>query len=292
VLGIGVDQRGRRRLRRLPRARQPLGLRVHGRRPPLLHPQRRDGRDHFASIDIDAGYQRLCGSEALDYVRYRHGDNDLVRRRTASTTSCGRRARSSGVINLLSGPPRAVRLLGEHTRTDIRGSRQVAALIKLAVGAAGQACAGRCRSRPRSAVPPTRTCTPRRRRSTWPYGGSCTPRLRRRRPPARNAPPTPPRASGLETATGRRPPGGRAALRPRAVRRALPARRLAGSVYDEARAYTLKNPDGKPHRASGSPLRAGIGEYYGIQGTDWKSPQILSSPDEQRTLGSRTFELY
>src|SRR3954471_5409903 len=34
---------------------------------------------NYASIDIPAGYQRLCGGDALDYVRYRHGDNDLVR---------------------------------------------------------------------------------------------------------------------------------------------------------------------------------------------------------------------
>src|SRR5204862_94917 len=32
-----------------------------------------------AEIDILAGYQRLCGLKALQYVRYRHTDNDLVR---------------------------------------------------------------------------------------------------------------------------------------------------------------------------------------------------------------------
>ena len=39
-------------------------------------------------------------------------------------------------------------------------------------------------------------------------------------------------------------------------------------------------------------MRAGLGEYYGIQGTDWTDPPILAAPDEQRTLGGRTFELY
>jgi len=33
----------------------------------------------YAAIDIDAGYQRLVGSDALAYVRYRHGDSDLYR---------------------------------------------------------------------------------------------------------------------------------------------------------------------------------------------------------------------
>ena len=33
----------------------------------------------IAEIDIQAGYQRLCGYKALQYVRYRHTDTDLVR---------------------------------------------------------------------------------------------------------------------------------------------------------------------------------------------------------------------
>jgi len=33
----------------------------------------------YAEIDIDPGYQRLCGQKALDYARFRHADNDLVR---------------------------------------------------------------------------------------------------------------------------------------------------------------------------------------------------------------------
>ena len=35
--------------------------------------------DQYAEIDIEAGYQRLCGFKALQYVRYRHEDNDIVR---------------------------------------------------------------------------------------------------------------------------------------------------------------------------------------------------------------------
>ena len=35
--------------------------------------------EQYAEIDIPAGYQRMCGLNALQYVRYRHDDNDLVR---------------------------------------------------------------------------------------------------------------------------------------------------------------------------------------------------------------------
>jgi len=35
--------------------------------------------DFYAEIDVESGYQKLCGYKALQYVRYRHEDNDLVR---------------------------------------------------------------------------------------------------------------------------------------------------------------------------------------------------------------------
>ena len=37
------------------------------------------GADQYATINVDAGYQQLCGQDALDYVRYRHTDTDIVR---------------------------------------------------------------------------------------------------------------------------------------------------------------------------------------------------------------------
>ena len=33
----------------------------------------------YSSIDIQPGYQKLCGTDALEFVRFRHTDNDLVR---------------------------------------------------------------------------------------------------------------------------------------------------------------------------------------------------------------------
>ncbi|CAN5417242.1 hypothetical protein BH10ACT11_BH10ACT11_04850 [soil metagenome] len=38
-----------------------------------------DPSEYYDEIDIPAGYQRLCGYNALNYVRYRHDDNDLIR---------------------------------------------------------------------------------------------------------------------------------------------------------------------------------------------------------------------
>ena len=33
----------------------------------------------YAYIDVPAGYQKMCGEEALEYARFRHEDSDLVR---------------------------------------------------------------------------------------------------------------------------------------------------------------------------------------------------------------------
>ena len=73
--------RRQRQLRRLPARGRPARLRLRRRRPPLLQRQQPalGGGGDYATIDIPAGYQRLCGQDALDYVRYRHFDNDLVR---------------------------------------------------------------------------------------------------------------------------------------------------------------------------------------------------------------------
>jgi hypothetical protein len=71
-----------------------------------------------------------------------------------------------------------------------------------------------------------------------------------------------------------------------------PARRLKNAAYDRVRAYTLQDEGGAPHRAYRLSIRAGVGEYYGVQGTDWTDPPILAAPDERRRLGDRTFELF
>ncbi len=54
------------------------GRRLHGRRPPLLQRQLELG-ENYSAIDLQPGYQRLDGGDALAFVRYRHTDSDLYR---------------------------------------------------------------------------------------------------------------------------------------------------------------------------------------------------------------------
>ena len=70
----------------------------------------RGGPGGYATIDIQPGYQRICGSDALDYVRYRHTDNDLVR--AARQQDFLRQARNqTGARELMSFDPSNLRKL-------------------------------------------------------------------------------------------------------------------------------------------------------------------------------------
>jgi LCP family protein required for cell wall assembly len=232
---------------------------------------------NFAAIDVRAGYQRLCGQDALDYVRYRHGDNDLVR--AARQQDFLRQARAQLRVSELLGDRRALlRLLGAHTRTDIRGSKQLTALAKLALQAADKPVL-QVRF-PATIGPSYVTATPAAIRATArrflhpvvaPKRPATTTTRRRSRPA---------RAAGLV-------PAAKPTLAP-----VYPTRRLARAVYERPRRYTLEDPQGVAHRAYRLVARVGVGEFYGIQSTDWADPPILAAPDERRALGDRTFELF
>jgi polyisoprenyl-teichoic acid--peptidoglycan teichoic acid transferase len=62
---------------------------------------------------------------------------------------------------------------------------------------------------------------------------------------------------------------------------------------DHARAYDVADRSGRRHRAYRIvAFQGSIGQYYGIQGTTWKSPPILDDPSERRREGGRTYELF
>ena len=236
---------------------------------------------NYASIDIQAGYQRLCGGDALDYVRYRHGDNDLVR--AARQHDFLRQARAQfGVTELLGDRHELLQALGEHTRTDIRGSKQVLALVKLAVDSAPASPSRRSRSRPRSAAP---TSTPARTRSAPPCAASCTrpslsppPRRRRGAPGARRraprASPRRPTQSARPAACATRPAGSPA--------RSTTARAPTRSRTNRARPTAPTASRCEPASASTTASRAPTGP------TRRSSPPPTSSARS----ASRTFKLY
>src|SRR4051812_15827292 len=83
----------------------------------------------FTYINIDPGYQRLCARHALQYVRYRHTDTDLVR--SARQQDFLRQMKQQVTYtNLISKRDRLMRIFGRNTATDA-GLRSTAEILRL-----------------------------------------------------------------------------------------------------------------------------------------------------------------
>jgi hypothetical protein len=87
----------------------------------------------------------------------------------------------------------------------------------------------------------------------------------------------------------------------------LPAKIAAGSAYcadgtcsqgpvhdSYPRAYTLREPDGRRHAAYRATLVINpvLGQYYGIQGTTWRNPPILSGTHDTRDVAGKILQIY
>ena len=95
--------------------------------------------DQYAAINLKAGYQRLCGQNALDFVRFRHEDNDIVR--GARQQAFLRQARQQvGVQQLFGSAKDLKRIIAKNTRTDskLAQGRVLQQILTLGVKSAGK----------------------------------------------------------------------------------------------------------------------------------------------------------
>jgi LCP family protein required for cell wall assembly len=273
------------------------------------------GGGAYAAIDVPAGYQKLCGQRALDYVRYRHLDSDLVRA-ARQQSFLGEAKGQIGVSGVFSDRNTLLKIFARSVRTDIRSSHAVLGLLKLVAESS---------SKPVAEVQfpaldagdgsgnvvisdPALHATVQRFLDIHATKGA-----RGRTPESVGAQ----RAQRRGARTGtRRSPGGastvsapglvvdRAAGEEEAARLQLrmpslpvyaPRLLASGGRYrtDYARAYTIADRGGHRHRAYRIVAFEGsIGQYYGVQGTTWASPPILDDPSEHRRIAGRNYELF
>jgi polyisoprenyl-teichoic acid--peptidoglycan teichoic acid transferase len=259
----------------------------------------------FTFIDIDPGYQRLCARQALQYVRFRHFDTDLVR--SARQQDFLRQMKQQVTYTeLIKNRDRLVKIFGRNTATDatLRSRAEVLRLLKLAVFSAGQPIqeihfegeigpsfveASNAQVKklvqqflkvqdspgPRGEAPDER---PARK-----------PKRRQKRPDS---------SIGVYDATGLGEDQGLQAVQAGAggsLPVLYPTLLLNSSQFSHPpRVYKLRGPDGKRYGAYRMVMNRtnANGEYYGLQGTTWKDPPILDSPTETRTVGGREYELH
>ncbi|HEY2636602.1 MAG TPA: LCP family protein [Solirubrobacteraceae bacterium] len=261
-----------------------------------------DSATDYATIDIQPGYQRLCGKDGLDYVRFRHLDTDIVR--SARQQDFLRQAKQQyGTGEVFANRHRLARIFGRYTESDseLHKSTGIIKLLDLGILTAGKsveeihfpAILGDAND-PFVTARPSAVHTAVERFMAATGTPKPKPKQRHRRRRRRKPGPVPglvnAQSAGEEqglllgakahmpvyypkviTSTGRYmgPVGG---VYPRAYRIKVGRRRLP--------AYRL------------TLTTNGIGQYYGVQGTTWRSPPLLRSPSEIRTVNGRRLLLF
>ena len=282
--------------------------------------------EQYSEINIQPGYQLLCGKKALEYVRYRHTDTDIVRSARQQSFISNARGQVS-LEDLLFGQNHLVEIFTEYTSSDIHDGAELLEVLKLLVAAHGasieqihfpaelgpsyvEASEEAIHAAVKEFLGETETESrdfPERSKSSKKKGkkkGSKPKQGKKKKPMVESAPPG---SDGLvpagEAGTAE------AKIVARKVGGAFPvfyATRLpSGAAYVESnpyehiqdpRVYHLRSPDEKRH-----PAYRMVGEfqpeyetnYFGIQGIQgWPDPPILDNPSETRTIHGRDYEIF
>ena len=271
----------------------------------------------YATIDVQPGYQKLKGQDALDYVRYRHGDNDFFR--ASRQQDFLRQITHQDAIRALldiGKRKELARIFGRYFEVD-KSFVSAANLIGLARTGLfminEKAPVNEVRFPAYEAKNPavdsylyvkksalrktydefmtgTGSTNPRRLTQTTRVDESPTPQPKRKR----NKPSA---IKGLEQTTTE---GENMAVLAETQGKLgfpfyYPTLRKTGSRYSDTkpRIYGIRDVQGKLHRAYRLVLYAGgYGEYYGVQGMSWKYPPILDDPDRTREVNGRRLMLY
>jgi LCP family protein required for cell wall assembly len=250
----------------------------------------------YATIDVPQGYQKICGQDALDYVRYRHEDTDIVR--GARQQDFLRQAKDQvGVSKIIDDRRELTKIFGKYTESDIRSRKAVIRLLQLVASSASNPIV---EVRFKGNIGPSYVTASSKniaemtsqflgtRDSKGPRG-ELQPRDPSQRKRVRQD------VGRLENATTAGKQQALAAIAG-GVKFPVyyPTQRMAKSLYayQEPRVYDIK-VGGRLYNSYRMVIKAGLlGEYYGLQGTTWLNPPILKGPDEKRRIGNREFEIF
>ncbi len=86
--------------------------------------------EQYSEINIQPGYQKLCGKKALQYVRYRHTDTDLVRAGRQQDFLSDARQRVP-IADLVLDKHQLIDIFTEYTTSDISDAETMLQVLKL-----------------------------------------------------------------------------------------------------------------------------------------------------------------
>lgn len=253
--------------------------------------------DLYSKINIQAGYQRLCGQDALAYVRYRHEDNDLVRA-TRQQDFLRQIKAQVGAFGLIDNRNKLLHIFRDYTSSDLDSRGGILNLLRLAIFSAQkpvQEVHFRAKIGPSyvyarpSVIAKTVTQFLGVKASKGPKG-VLRPKSKSERRKQRA------QDTNLELAT--------APFKDQALQAVndkvgvfpvyYPTKRVKGSLtIGPPSVYEIETRDHKKYPAYRIVIKKGyVGEYYGLQGTTYTKAPILESPSGTRTIRGRKYYLY
>ena len=273
------------------------------------------GPSGYAVIDIDPGYQKLCGVDALAYVRYRHGDNDLVR--AARQQDFLRQVRNAkGTKELmedgiqLGNLKRLARVFARYFDRDksLDSTKEIFKFAKTVLFTVSnpvrevrfrvvdapdhinlEASESMLRESVHEFMNAKASAQPRE--ETEPTQAD----IEASRERAKRNENEPSDIAGLEDARQQGEDQAIVAANKVDFPFFFPTLRTTGAAYQgtEPRTYRLRDEQGKRHKAYRLVLAKGVvGEYYGIQGMTWRAPPILDDPHETIVKNGRKLMVY
>jgi polyisoprenyl-teichoic acid--peptidoglycan teichoic acid transferase len=255
------------------------------------------GGEQYFEINLQPGYQRLCGREALEYVANRHEDTSLIR--DARDQRFLLEVKAQYGATLFENREKFERILGKAVETDLHGSEPVLNLLELLVQSQGKPV--RQVHFQVNLLPTYDAATPRQIHESVQLflNGtaaiskgklnaavrSARPRPRGKRAPSLTLSPTP--GSSIAQARSAAP------NLPFALEYPRSRQSYAGASRDTLRVYDVRDQEGRLHSSYVIAVNSGpLGEYYDVQGSTWTDPPLLRNPSATVHIGSRAYDLF
>ena len=89
-----------------------------------------ESSEQYAEINVQPGYQLMCGKKALEYVRYRHTDTDIVRAARQQDFLSAARQRVP-IKDLVLGSNDLIDIFTEYTTSDISDTKAMLEVLEL-----------------------------------------------------------------------------------------------------------------------------------------------------------------
>jgi LCP family protein required for cell wall assembly len=253
--------------------------------------------EQYFEINLQPGYQRMCGRESLEFVANRHEDTSLTRDARDQRFLLEAKAQYGG--SLFENREKFERILGKAVETDVHTTGQVLDLLSLLVEAQGK---------PVRQVPfrvslftSYDTATPQQiSESVSAFLGGTAPIPKYKisqslrgvhshasasRPPLPTLAPT--EDSALAHARTLAP------SLPFALEYPRFRHPYGAAAPDTLRRYAIRDPQGRLHQSYVVVVQEGpLGRYYDVQGSSWTTPPLLANPSQAIRAGARTYDLF